>query len=312
MWSIKNGNYQIQERLLKLCGVNLQLNSDVRYIGASKTDFDLKNVLIYRSNGVAYEQSFDYIIFANPLSTNDDLMIDLDYSEYKNCEMKKVKTIFVHGELNLEYAPKNKPVNIFSCDPLSNFQSIESISQNLYKIVLSNGGTLDNIFTNYEIVKEFENEEAYPAYKKLEESHLDPKRQIDYKNRKKIDKSAKSSKIKVSTSSDVEADPTKKNVSIYPRIYMDSVERSRIFYLNSIEWLAKSNEILTINARNIALLISKKEQGSQITYINNGVYARSKRVYYNDICGVITSLSIFLLIFALLFKEPKMKNIKSK
>jgi hypothetical protein len=303
MWSVKNGNKQIKNRLIKLCGVNLCLNSKVTYIGSSSTEPNLKNSLKFNKDGVDKEKKYDYIICAFPL-LKDDLVIDFDF-EYKDhnfCEMIKSKTFFVHGELNLQSVPNmNKSIKLVSSDTESKFLTIETIDEKLYKVVLSDKGSLDNLFKSYEIVKEYET--LYPNYKKLQDSEASKKsNEGNYRKKKDLKSAATESGL-----------TTTKVESSYPRVIVDSKEgRSRIFNLNSINWLMSSDELECINARNIALLISKKEQGNESTLLNNRIYARSKRNYYNDACGIISSFSIFLLVCAFWFKEPKLKNINLK
>ena len=251
----------------------------------------------YGVQNVETEQ-YNYIIFAFPLLKDADFVIDFDYTDNASCEMIKSKVFFVIGELRLTLVPKNKPIKLVSSDRASKFLLIEIIDEKFYKVILSDEGSLEDVFTSYEIIKEFEL--MYPNYRKIED--VEAVRRPNEGNNRKRNNLKPITRIQPKIESETVAP------SLYPRVIIDSKERSRIFNLNSIEWLMSSDEMKCISARNIALLISKKEQGNESTFFKNGIYSRSRRNYYNDICGIISSFSIFILVSAFWFKQPKLKK----
>ena len=291
-WNIRHGNRQLSSCLLKLCRANLFLNCKVVSIGMCKNDEKmLKNTLIYQKDGFEYEKSYDYVVIAFPLHKNNHpLLTDFNYTDHANLEMKQKQMYYVRGDLNLNWIPKCiKTIKLVSTDPTSKFLSIETYSNcedKYYKVALQSGERLESIFTTHEIIKMVKFEDAYPDYKKIEETQKNSQTE----SRRKRDTPLKPQANEIT--------------STYPRVCIDSLERSRVFYLNSIEWLLSSNEMKCISARNIALLISRNENN----LLNNVIYASSKRQYYNDICGVLSGLSIFALVFALLVKSPVKKK----
>jgi prenylcysteine oxidase/farnesylcysteine lyase len=294
-WSIKNGNKQIPNRLLKLSGANVFLNSKIKSLSAKNDD---KNLLVYEKNGAEHEKIYDYIVVAFPLTLNDEFVINFNFTDHFEYQMKTTKVVFVRGELDYsnEIPLNNHLITVMSADPALDYRSIESVipcdgtienKNNIYKIVLTDIDSLKKIFKNYEIIQQVD-WPAYPLYKILEDPQ--PVKKVPrQKNEPHIAKT-----------------------SLYPRLIIDSQERSRIFYLNSIEWLASSMEMSCINARNIALLISNKQQSKEITLKKNGIYSTSKRRYHRDACGILSALSIFILVFALWFKEPSLVVKKPK
>jgi hypothetical protein len=87
----------------------------------------------------------------------------------------------------------------------------------------------------------------------------------------------------------------------YPNIHIDSMERSRVFYLNSIEWAASCMELSCISARNISLLILKKDQGvSKTKYkCESAVLKRKNSNFFSTILIVTFIFSIFSAFFFL-------------
>jgi len=95
-----------------------------------------------------------------------------------------------------------------------------------------------------------------------------------------------------------------------PNIIIDSIERSRVFYSNAIEWSSSCMEICSIQSRNISLLIAQKEKAK--------VNPKTKRFFQNPLlrdksfekqlhkfCGFLTAISftVFLVAVSLrLFK----------
>ena len=67
--------------------------------------------------------------------------------------------------------------------------------------------------------------------------------------------------------------------SPFPPVVIDSEDRSRIFYLKSQEWfLGGSKESSCMSARNIALLIAKKELGEDFMN-SNGFKSKEKNLF---------------------------------
>lgn len=188
------------------------------------------------------------------------------------------------------------------------------------------------LFKEYKIVQQF-SFFAYPNYKLLEDAKefqkFDKKgpNLSGFKKRNKYSRDRNNNSTNASTvtatttntttvetsgdtDNTIKTNKKQPEESIYPNVVIDSIERSRVFYLNSIEWLASTMEMNCIAARNIALIVSNREQTKKITLRNNWRFAQIMRDYYNDACGIISALSIFALVYALWFKEPI--KIKSK
>ena len=261
-------------------------------------------VLVYEKNGAEQEKIYDYVVVAFPLTLNDEFVIGFNFTDHFECQMKTTKVVFVRGELSYNEIPSNNHITVLSADPTLDFRSIESVipcdgtiennnNNKIYKIVLSDIDSLKKIFKYYQIIQQVD-WLAYPLYKILEDPQ--PIKKVP---RQKSELRAKNESHIAKT-------------LLYPRLIIDSQERSRIFYLNSIEWLASSMEMSCINARNIALLISNKEQSKEITLKKNGIYSTSKRRYHRDVCGILSALSIFILVCALWFKEPSLVVKKPK
>ena len=269
-WRVKSklGNKMIPEALLKLSGASLHNSTNVVELRECRD----KTEVVYISSGKQSSKLFDYVVIAFPLNKNLDFSLGFDF-DYKKYEMRLTKTYFIDGTLCLlPEIPLNKRNEILSCDDTIDFRGVSiqlpcdynkkadaqlwlDEKSKLYKVfsrVDLDKNTLCKIFReDYKIVKEID-WYAYPEYDLL-------------KNGEKRKE--------------------------FPPIIIDSKERSRVFYLNSIEWSTSCMEASCIAARNISLLISKKEQSVEKT-------KESNHKFYKDpisIRSFVTILSIGVL-----------------
>ena len=150
--------------------------------------------------------------------------------------------------------PRDKRVEIFCVDVDSNIRCAEYNVPCDYEaprddqVMLSNGKKFYKIFAQREVSEEEFLKYFEPGYKII--------KVFDWYAYPKYDCGGKK----------------------FPKIIIDSEERSRVFNLNAIEWAASCIEMSCISARNVALMISKKVQGEAKTREVNIAFADSLRM----------------------------------
>ena len=81
---------------------------------------------------------------------------------------------------------------------------------------------------------------------------------------------------------------------VIPSVILDGDERSRVFYLNSLEWSTSCMEVSAISARNVSLLIANKENvvrdKKKINYSSGR--GQEFNAVLHKICGIFSLISI--------------------
>lgn len=204
------------------------------------------------SDGTLTTESFDYVIVAFPVHESCEPKIDIDFARARRLtrlRMQQTNTYFIYGQLKLfATLPVDKRIELFSVDPNLPCRSIATqlpcdystkndrdlfvkSALKLYKVFSEkelSAGDWESVFERgYKLVK-YMPWLAYPKY--------DSK--IDFEN-------------------------------LAPPIVLDNddedggkrqqPQRSRVFYLNALEWCASCMEMECVAARNIANLIAQQE-----------------------------------------------------
>jgi len=160
------------------------------------------------------------------------------------------------------YLPFKKPENCFVDLILYSVISFEKLNESNFDQIFEKGKyskkyfkkqfSVLNFLKGYKVVATLDNTYSAPLYKKVRYSHTP-----------------------------------------FPQVLIDGVDRSRIVYLKNYEWLiGGSKESTCMSARNIALLISKKELGKN--FVHKTSYKPNKLL--NLIRNDITSFSFYFLL----------------
>ena len=227
---------KISNYLINRChSVRLYLNSHVKSVSDNyhEKKSNLKNTIKFTNkHGKEVKKAYDYVIISFPLTKNiakQNFSLDILYRDFLNCEMNNLNAYLIDGVLRM-FSPKysHKLINFHTDEASFGFQSIRSYlpsrNQNSNKMIYSVVSSQDlNISTFDKIFS------SYKLIKKIPMDFAPMYKKVQYSH------------------------------TPFPQIIIDGKKRSRIFYLNSIEWLESSKESKIIAARNIALLIGKKE-----------------------------------------------------
>ena len=240
LWCVKTGNKQVPIRLLKNNkSANVIFNATVKSINP-KND---KNLIEYEINNRIHSKTYDYVIIACPLTKNNEINLGFDYIDHLNYELHFNQACLIEGTINLfPNIPKRHRIEMFSCDPTTDCRIIctqlpcDFSEERDASLILNNERNIFKTFSPYDLTDQMTERIFEPDYKLLKKCNW-----LGFPKYETIKKQA------------------------YPGIHVDSQDRSRVFYLNSIEWAASCMELSCISARNIALLISIKEIGKLAT-----------------------------------------------
>lgn len=255
LWSVNETNRAVARKILEKSGAKTFFNTTVRRISpdASRPD-SLTSVTAESSDGTVTTESFDYVIVAFPVHESCEPKIDIDFAAARRLarlRMQQTNTYFVYGQLKLfPSLPLDKRIELFSVDPSLACRSIATqlpcdyskkndrdlfvkSALKLYKVFSEknmSAGDWENVFERgYKLVK-YMPWLAYPKY--------DAK--IDFENL--------APPIVLDDDDDDNNGANKKEK-----------RRSRVFYLNALEWCASCMEMECVAARNITNLIAQKE-----------------------------------------------------
>lgn len=245
LWSIKGGNKQVPIKLLEISGANVMLNTRVKLIAKDFSQPETKNLITYQNQmgEEILDNSFDYVlisfpIYKNVIGENFQLKFDNLY-DFSGLEMQLTNTYVVYGEQKLyDELPLDKRIDLHSVDPdvpyrcLSFQLPVDYSKKNDKNMYIGKGAKLYKLFAEQELepdVLDFLFEENYQLVKKVPWLAY-PKYNLN---------------------------PSSKSI---PDVILDSHERSRVFYLNSLEWSSSCMEICVISARNVVNLIAHKEK----------------------------------------------------
>ena len=243
---VKNGVKQVPAGLVEKSQARLLLSARVKSISKSPTEPDSKNQIVYQiAEGEEVTDSlFDYVLIAFPIYKGiigPDFQLEFAKpGQFEDKEMKQTNMYMINGTVKLfANLPDNKRLQLHSVDPEVLYRTICAqlpcnFSKNsdhnmflkkgpkLYKIfsyVNLGKNTFDKIFEEGYEVKDVVPWLAYPKYQE---------------------------------------NPTEKYI---PNVILDSndTNRSRVFYLNAMEWSSSCMEIESISAKNVTNLIWQKE-----------------------------------------------------
>ena len=235
----------------------------------------------YFKNNKQIKKSYDYVIVTFPLTKNikdQNFTLDLFYRDFLDCEMFNMYQYLIDGELIaiLKSDNPNKQLNLHTIDPKFKFQSIRSLKPLNSNI---NSKTLYGVYSTENLIE-----------KDFEKVFLNGYKVID---RVLLYSVPLYKKVRYSHTP-------------FPNVIIDEESRSRIYYLNSLEWLFGSKETKCLSARNIALLISQKELGNNflknktpIKFVFNNYYEKIRTLNYY----ILISLTLFT--FKIVFKTFK-------
>lgn len=245
----------------------LYLNTHVKSVKYSTKRPNIKNTLIYLRNGKEHKRTFDYVIICFPLTRDiqkHNFHLDILYRDYLDCQLSCLNEYLIDGTLSLKIPDgNNKLVNLYTDDPKYNFKSIRAkvpckkpdhafFDLVLYSVVSMcelNEARFDTIFEpgilllvswKYTVIRETVSSlfifisftKGYKIIKRL------PAYTVPFYKKVRFSQTP------------------------FPQVVIDDENRSRTFYLASQKWfIGGSKETSCMSARNIALLIAKKELG---------------------------------------------------
>jgi hypothetical protein len=279
--------------------VRLYLNTHVKRVGYHEKNPSLMNKLVYlrkpscKTNLKPREitKSYDHTVITFPLvrnteKTQTNFDLDILYRDFMNCELHSVYSYIVEGKLSCKFLneasfTKNKDlVNFHTMDPLLKFQAIKTLTPTTQNPSKNHSPNLFAINS---------------SHKDLSEAELNS---IFERGFMIVDK-------KMTTPGPVNK-KFQYSHTAFPQIILDGKRRSRIFYLNSLEWLESSREMGVISARNIALQIAKKELSGNVAFGDNSrgnfhgsdtdLSANNSRVKKITYFSLLTTLSFYILI----------------
>ena len=231
---------KISTELLSNCKrTRLFLNTNVKIIKYSDKRPNTKTTLVFQRSGKERIKSYDYIVIAFPLTKNlkkQSCSLDILYRDFLDCELNSVFEYLVDGNVSFMLPTKaDKLIHFYFDDPTCKFKLIRA------HLPMKKPS---HVFFDLVLYSVFSTEP-------LDEASFD---KLFDKGYKVIDKL---SSYEVPLYKKVRYSHTP-----FPQIIIDEEKRSRIFYLNSQEWLlGGSKECSCRDACNIALLIAKKELG---------------------------------------------------
>lgn len=232
------------------------------------------------------KKTYDYVIIAFPLTKNiqeQNFNLDIFYKDFLDCQMNNLNAYLIDGTFSLfanEYS--SKKINLHAKDASFRFQTIRSHSptntMNTSKSIDCNKNMIYSVITAQEL-NSGDLGKIFSNFKLIK-------------------------KLRLSTS------PFYKKVrysyTAFPKIIIDGVKRSRIYYLNGLEWLESSKEINCMAGRNIALLIARKElTKSDYDGIIERSFKYTKTNFYFKSYRNVLSYAVFsgLFIAFVLFKK---------
>ncbi len=268
---------------------HLYLRSHVKLIGYDENNTEKKNTITFlrkkTGNKVReVKKSYDYVILTFPLVKNiqkqQNFTLEILYRDFLDCELNTALVYVIDGRLKDNSYIRNMIKNLDNISLHTNdcrfqFQSIRSLKL-----------SKDSHTQSFYLINSFKdlNRETF-------DSIFDP----DYKiiAKKKINLGPVNKKVRYSHTA-------------FPQIILDGKRRSRVFYLNSLEWLDCSKEMNILSARNIAFLIGKKELGNQIVKennlkINGSNHLLNRSISIVALVGGISFIILFRKILYLIF-----------
>lgn len=244
---IRNDKKRILKFLLKnSLRTRLYLNRHVKTITFDPKNSWEKNLIIYSKNSKNYKKYYDYVVVAFPLTkhvNNEKFTLDILYRDFLDCEMVTLNSYIIDGVFSLLSPKKNEQLfKLYTDDQNLKFSSVKTLTS-----LENKGSILYNV----------------NSCKDLNDSSFDSLFDKGWLLVKKIQNKVAPLYKKVRYSH-----------TPFPQVIIDDKKRSRVFYLNGIKWFTCSKESSCISARNVAMLICKKEFKKAYFYKRLG-YARN-------------------------------------
>ena len=231
-------NRKLCETIVESCKlVRLKLNCQVKLVAINDRQTLISNKLKYELNGQLLEEQYDYVVIAFPLIKDaikdNSFYLDILNKNYLNFEMSFMNSYLVNGRATPRFMRVSSDVHLMAICLDSSKVIVEIMrhsEEKCHRISLLcwlNGlrsedeKALDCLFE--------------PDYQVIDRVEMDRQPLFAHKTRRAL--------------------------LGFPQIVIDDTKRSRIYHLNSFEWIfgSMSKECNCIAARNISLLIGQKE-----------------------------------------------------
>lgn len=284
LWHVKQSNKQVARKLVEKSAAKLLFDTTVREICRDCDKPNEKNRLMYEtSDGMQHEDVFDYVVICFPIYKENIHTFKLDFEtaeKFRYVNMQLTVANFVFGTVKLfDGLPTDLRLQLFSVDPDIEYRSMavqlpcdysDKTDKDLF---VKSSNKLYKVFSNRELdqatfeklfERGFQVVRTYPwmAYPKYEET-------IDFKQ--------------------------------LPGVVLDSDERSRVLYLNAIEWSSSCMELSCISARNISNLLAVREKALLKPKRRAFFSKKSHNVMHTII--VVTTIGLFInFIFGIFYR----------
>ena len=221
LWSVAGGYNQICDGLLKRSGVRVNYNSPVsrirRISSPGRTVYEL-------TIGRATER-FDVVVLASPIETANITFVDFPATPKPNGIFQKTIATLVEGSLNRSYFRLSETsANAFPTDVFT------TENEKAFFSAVDKTSTVDNQLP------------SVPVYKVLSREALRASQVDSLFNNPRVG----ASKVWL-------ANPHYDPPHVIPSFVLDD----QVFYVNAVEWVASSMEMMSISARNAALLTAR-------------------------------------------------------
>ncbi|RNA32440.1 prenylcysteine oxidase-like [Brachionus plicatilis] len=227
---IKSDKKSVLKFLLKnSLRTKLYLNQHVKKVTLDPRNSYEKNLIVYTKNSREYKRTYDYVIVTFPLTKNiykENFSLDILYRDFLDCELVAFYSYIIDGVFSMLSPRENQQLfKLYTNDQSLKFCSVKTLSP-----IESGGPILYSV----------------SSYKDLNDNVLDSLFDKGWKLIKKINHKVAPLYKKVRYSH-----------TPFPQIVIDDKTRSRVFYLNGIQWFTCSKESSCISAKNVAMLIIK-------------------------------------------------------
>ena len=210
-------------------------------ISLDETENDKTKIRSVSQDGNTKEESYDYVLIALPIH-NRVSQLELDFPtavKLSPQQMQQTNTYFVFGQLNLfPQIPLNRRIELFSVEPSLPFRSIATqlpcdfSKRKDSELFVKSPRKLYKVFSDRELGQTDWDQAFASGYDlvKFTPWLAYPKYgdKIDFEN--------------------------------VPPIVLDGEKRSRVLYLNALEWCASCMEMECVAARNLSILVANNEK----------------------------------------------------
>lgn len=270
---LKSGKTRILNYLIQGChNTRLRLNSHVKLVSYHRQNPNEKTTLVFVKNSKEFMKTYDYVIIAFPLTKdikNQNFSLDILYRDFLDCEMNRLDSYIINGKFTmLSPIEPNREFSIHTLDSSLKFQSIQTLTCSTTETVKRSAKQEAQILYNIISPKSLDNlvfdalfEKDYVILRKMQHSCVPFYKKVKYSH------------------------------TPFPQIIIDGNSRSRVFYLNGLEWLESSKETNCIAARNISILIAKKE--ISLKRLRDKSFLLKKFSHSNNLSNQLKNLTIF-------------------